>query len=199
MQESRHIYIREGIDYYYQHFFDRKNQIRVFELGFGTGLNALLTLDWSLQHTVPVLYATIERYPLPLSTLPSLNYPMQIESNHPSLSSMMTSMHEALHQQQFKHLTPNFTFEPRIGDFLEMELPPDIDVFYYDAFAPESQPAMWTKPILQKVYDSLANGGILVTFCAKGEFKRTLREIGFQVTSPPGPVGKREITRALKG
>ena len=188
VQESRHIFIEAGL----RPILERANNpVTVLELGFGTGLNAVLT--WQLADRlaeVMVRYISFEPYPIGISEAAALNYPQRIGMSPDSFL--------RLHEQPTADgvaLSEYFSLHRRAEDFLSANPSPVADLIYYDAFAPEQQPELWTVEAMRHAARWLRPGGSLVTYCAKGQFKRNLRAAGFRVTALPGPVGKREITR----
>lgn len=185
LQESLHIYIRHGLH------ACQKSPIHILEIGFGTGLNTILT---ALETNTPIFYESLETHPLPLSVVQTLNY----ASVYPKFD---TALFETLHTCNWNTpytLTPTFHFTKRLMSVQTFPPTPLYDIIYFDAFGPTSQPELWEEPVLQNMYNCLNKNGILVTFCAKGSVKRTLKKIGFVVESLNGPPGKREITRARK-
>lgn len=187
--ESEHIFIRMGL----QH--SSSPTPRVLEIGFGTGLNAFLTLLEAEQTRRPVFFTTIELHPVPEETFRLLNYPEQIAPTH-------TSDYEALHCTEWNKpvsITPWFTLHKIQGDFTLFPFIGTYDVIYFDAFAPDKQPEMWHLSLFEKLYRITAPGGILTTYCAKGSVRRMLQSAGYTVERLPGPPGgKREILRATK-
>lgn len=184
LTESRYIYIECGM------MHCRKDVVNILEIGFGTGLNAYLT---ALQTDKQVVFHTMELYPLDASILSGLNY------NHilPE-AGLWDSIHSAA-WNEYATITPRFTLHKINADFTCTELPKEVDVVYYDAFAPEKQPEMWNARLMTKLYDCMARQGILTTYCAKGIVRRNLVSTGFLVERLPGPPGgKREILRAVK-
>ncbi len=205
LQESRHIFLQAGLNYFIENSPTLpSSEIRIFEMGFGTGLNALLSLHWAIQNNSVLRYHTIEKYPVPLHVVNDLEYFKLLQDASNSLSQddllrYFIQMHQAMIQSlPTVMLHPNFQFFPIHGDILSSTLPSNIDLVFYDAFAPDCQQDLWTEALLLKVYQRMNPNAILVTFCAQGAFKRRLKKVGFHVTSPSGPIGKREITRAIK-
>jgi len=192
IQESSVVYLDAGIKYFHKLFPD-KITISVFEMGFGTGLNALLTYQYSVLSGVCIKYDTIEAFPITYDLANDLNYSSILKID----SSILADMHKAEWNKSYPlHNGFNFCKQEIL---LENYIPTKhYDVIYFDAFAPQSQAHLWESEMITKVYDMLVPGGILTTFCAKGSFKRTLKSAGFKVEAIPGPPGKREITRALK-
>ena len=164
---------------------------RVLEVGFGTGLNALLTWDEAEHARRPVSYTTLERYPLRLDEALSLGYG--------GADGRLRALHAAAWETPVT-LSPCFTLCKRQADFTTLPLPGGaFDLVYFDAFAPDKQPEMWTDERFSALFAALSPGGILTTYCAKGEVRRRLQRAGFGVERLPGPPGgKREILRARK-
>lgn len=165
--------------------------LRVLEIGFGTGLNAVVTAMATTKDR-KAHYISLELYPVEVQLIEKLNYGEQVDND----------LLMALHQAQWNApqvISPTFTLEKLQCDFTQCSLPTDIDVVYFDAFAPEKQPEMWDESLFKRIYDAMSNGGILTTYCAKGEIRRRLQRVGFiveRLAGPPG--GKREILRATK-
>ncbi len=191
IQESLYVFIQQGLDYWLER--NPGKEVRILEIGFGTGLNALLTLQHSSVKGIKVYYESWEAFPLPKDVLIKLNYPDLLRAaNH----------FEVLHQASWNKptaITPHFTLYKHDGDILLNSLPqaPDFDIVYYDAFAPSKQPDLWTEEVLRKVTETLAVNGIWVTYCAKGQLKRDLKSLGLTVETLPGPPGKKEMVRAF--
>lgn len=178
VQESMHVFIEAGLKYWWNKY---RKECRVFEMGFGTGLNALLTVNTGLK----VIYEAVEAFPLEQEITDALNYGM------PELA--------RLHSCAWNTVVPvTDTFSIKKVQASLQEYAPGIvvDVIYYDAFAPDVQPELWTEPMFAKMYGMLSPGGILVTYCSKGAVRRAMQAVGFKVEKLPGPPGKREIIRA---
>ena len=187
MQESLHVFIQAGLEYKAK----QQQSISIFEMGFGTGLNALLTLNYAQQHNVFVDYHAIELYPL---TVESINKLVQFPNfHHPNF----LELHQ-IKSNKMLNIGENFRFTKYLQDINDYKPSQLFDLIYYDAFAPSAQDELWTVEMFQKMYDMLDDGGCLVTYCAKGIVKRTLKSVGFNIESLPGPIGKREMTRAIK-
>lgn len=189
LTESQHIFIDCGL----RHI--SKSSLRVLEIGFGTGLNALLS---AMQTDIYQHYYTLELYPLPKEIVDSTDYHKAVDNDQ--ASKLFTSIHSAEWNKAVK-ITSSFTLQKIECDYTDSStmFPQDIDVVYFDAFAPEKQPEMWTEEHLRRIFDAMNKGGILTTYCAKGEIRRRLQSIGFTVERLAGPPGgKREILRATK-
>jgi len=194
LTEAQHIFIKNGVN---QLKDKQKEEISIFEMGFGTGLNAILTFQFAQQHQLKINYTTIEKYPILQSEIESLNYATLLNLSH-SEKETYQKMHLSK-PDQTKTISPYFEFKLFKNDIKHTELNQNtFDIIYYDAFAPQHQPQLWEESVLKKMYDSLTPDGFLITYCAQGQFKRTLKEIGFEVKPLPGPPGKREITKAIK-
>ncbi|MGM0498134.1 MAG: tRNA (5-methylaminomethyl-2-thiouridine)(34)-methyltransferase MnmD, partial [Bacteroidota bacterium] len=171
-----------------------RKDIHILEVGFGTGLNALLTILESRNSGKQVKYTAIEKYPLPLETVKQLNYEEQLSD---ASAEELLKLHEAA-WGEWQELPGQFLIRKQKTDLSIYQPDENFDLVYFDAFAPDKQPDMWSEDILKKMYACLSHGGILVTYSAKGLIKRRLKTIGFQVESLPGPPGKREMIRAIK-
>lgn len=195
LQESEHVFIQMGLAHHLQ-CHDAKNEISVFEVGLGTGLNALLTAMYAHDNKVRLEYSSIEAFPVPLSIINQLNYPSLFKTSeaikwfhqmHQSEWNERVRIHEHFYLRKIHDKLEHFT--PEVSTF---------DIVYFDAFAPNKQEEMWSALNLQKVYSMMKSGGTFVTYCAKGQLKRDLKTIGFSVETIPGPPGKKEIVRATK-
>ena len=186
LTESLHIY-RDCA------FLHRSNgtRLRLLEVGFGTGLNATVTAMVA-DSNHPVHYITLEKYPVGNDVLSALDYDKIVDK----------TLFNAIHQAPWDtpiEITPHFTIEKRLCDYTCDTLPGEIDVVYFDAFAPEKQPDMWTAEAFKRLYESMNSNATLTTYCAKGDIRRLLAATGFTVERIAGPVGgKREILRATK-
>ena len=186
--ESNHVFIKNGLHYALKKF--REEEINLFEMGFGTGLNAWLTVQEADIHQRKICYTTIEQQPLPLAEVQQLNY-----------AGANKRLFDQLHQapwEQPEPITPFFTLQKLQGDLKEWGTTQKFHLIYYDAFAPAAQPELWTVGIFDKIYPLLQPGGILVTYCAKGDVHRAMKAAGFRITKLAGPPGKREMLRAEK-
>ena len=191
IQESQHVFIKNGL-----YYFRDKETIDILEIGFGTGLNALLTLLAIENSSQKVDYVSLEKFPLPNELIQQLNYPTQLKIN-----TTQTALFNHLHTCKWNTNTPiskNFNLLKIEEDLANLKTTTTFDLIYFDAFAPEKQAELWTAEIFFKIYDFLKPKGILVTYCAKGVVKRTIKSVGFQIETLPGPPGKREMIRAVK-
>ena len=190
LQESVHVFIRNGLE----HFIatTQRKIVNVFEVGFGTGLNAWLTMMWSRDHHVPVHYTTIESFPLPAEVWQNLNY----------ADERGRAEFENIHTANWNEPVglPDYFTLHKVHDTIQyLDIKESVyDVIYFDAFAPNKQPEMWELQVLSKVTRSLVTGGVLVTYCAKGQVKRDLRSLGLNVETLAGPPGKKEMVRGSR-
>jgi len=190
IQESLHVFIRSGLK-----FITELNDINVLEVGFGTGLNALLSFIDSEETNRNIKYTSLEAYPLKWDLLSKLNYIDLI------FNGKYYAKYKKMHNcdwESFYILSPFFTLRKQNVKVQDVLFDNEFDVIYFDAFAPRVQPELWTEEIFTSMYKALKPGGILVTYCAKGSVKRALRYVGFELESIPGPPGKREMSRAIK-
>lgn len=189
-QESVHVYIEHGL----KHRLAGTNRVRVLEVGFGTGLNIWLTALEALPRTeIQFFVHTVEPFPLSWDVIAATH--LFTAHEHAALAQQMHSAPWNVPVQ----LLPNLQITKHSTPVLAAPLAHTFfDVIYFDAFAPEKQPEMWTPAVLTQMFEVLAPGGVLVTYCAKGQLKRDLRSCGFVVEALPGPPGKREMVRAVK-
>lgn len=191
LAESRHVYVDSG--WKLAAASSGGNPVRVFEVGFGTGLNAALTAEAALEARVPTEYYSVELYPLSPATST-----LYAETLSEPLRDTFQSANSAPWQQSSR-INPYFSLIKLEDSLLTMELPTQLDVIYFDAFAPEKQPEMWQESVFRKIYHAMNPGAILTTYCAKGAIRRLLATIGFKTERLPGPpAGKREILRATR-
>lgn len=193
VQESRHVFIKEGLDYIKSN--QDLNQINVLEVGFGTGLNAILASEWANENQIKVRFVTLEPYPLTESIYSQLNYAQFFVD--PTVQTRFLELHKA--PWETHHIQNDFFSihkkEQRLQDYQHVD---QFNVIFFDAFAPNKQSEMWELSVLSNAVGSLVNGGVLVTYCAKGQLKRDLMAVGAEVQTLAGPPGKKEMVRAVK-
>ncbi len=189
MQESMHVFIKNGLRAV------NKNlpEIKILEMGFGTGLNAILTLRENHVLQKHIHYTTVEAFPLPVSITDKLNY---FEYFGNPFQPFFQKMHAC---NWFENVAfGDFILHKIKSDMIELQLDGGYDLIYYDAFSPTHQPELWTFEVLHKIYEACNKGALLVTHCSKGTVKKTLERIGFKVETLEGALGKKEMVRALK-
>ncbi|WP_317194386.1 tRNA (5-methylaminomethyl-2-thiouridine)(34)-methyltransferase MnmD [Psychroflexus sp. ALD_RP9] len=191
IQEARHVFEQMGLNYYLNQ--GTFSQIKVLEAGFGTGLNALMTFNWAKLNTIKVHYKSLEAYPITEDEMEQLNFSSTFGDIEPEFK----KLHQAEWDSPFE-IHSLFTLEKMHQKFSELSESNWADIIFYDAFGPRVQPKLWEINILKKFYDALTTKGIFVTYCAKGQVRRNLEQLGFQVERLAGPPGKREMLRGIK-
>jgi tRNA U34 5-methylaminomethyl-2-thiouridine-forming methyltransferase MnmC len=190
--ESRHIFLEAGFNYIYK----PHKKIKILEVGFGTGLNALLTCVESEISQRYVEYNAIELYPLQENIYSIMNFDSLVK--HRDSHGIFLRLHRSPWNENV-HLTTSFSLykiRTSLNDYQpEKET---YDLVYFDAFGPDVQPDMWTREVFDKMAYGLKKDGVLVTYSTKGTVKRNLISAGFKIEKLPGPRGKREILRAVK-
>lgn len=190
LQEAYHVFIRSGLD-----MFGDGTEVRILEMGFGTGLNCFITWLEAQNRNLKVHYCGLEAYPISIDMAIELDYPVALgheesqslfESLHKSPWGRTARIHESFELMKVKGL---------LTDFNETS---SYDLIYFDAFGPRVQPELWTEAVFEKMYRALGQKGVLVTYSAKGSVRRALQAVGFEVERLPGPPGKREMLRGTK-
>ena len=192
INESNVVYIKNGIEFYLDQ--KRKKNIKVLEIGFGTGLNFLLTHIFLEKRKEKILYHTLEPFPLPNDIIKRLNYVKKIGEQY--LKTFELSHSEE--PDKIIDITEKIKFIKSKTSLEDIKLKDNYDIIFYDAFAPSKQPSMWERKNLEKIYAHMNHDSVLVTYCSSGQFKRDLKSIGFKVDVLPGPKGKKEMVRAIK-
>lgn len=191
IQESMHVFIEAGL----KPLLNQQETINLFEMGFGTGLNALLTLIEAEKHQQKINYQTVEAFPLEKEIVAGLNYCEQL--HQPQLKPLFEQLHASPWNQSI-NLTPWFTLQKDHTTLFNLSTAQLFNLIYYDAFAPNAQPELWTVDAFTQLFNMLTAGGILVTYCSKGDVRRAMQAAGFSIEKIPGPPGKREMVRARK-
>ncbi|HYG19468.1 MAG TPA: tRNA (5-methylaminomethyl-2-thiouridine)(34)-methyltransferase MnmD [Ohtaekwangia sp.] len=190
LQESNHVFIRNGLDFYLQSTAEKAS---IFEVGFGTGLNAWLTLRQARLRNLRIQYTAVEAYVLPEQIWSGLNYAEDEETRKDFEALHRAALNEPVKICNEFKLTK---LHQRLEDIDAMAAA--YDVVYFDAFAPNKQPEMWTLSVLSKIEGLMRPGALFVTYCAKGQLKRDLKSLGLIVETLEGPPGKKEMVRAQK-
>lgn len=194
VQEARHVFLKMGFD-----FFLEKNpetsQLNILEIGFGTGLNALLTLIHAENFQFVLNYEGVEAYPVAAEEIQQLNYLEAIDAE--SYEKVFDKMHQTDWETEAT-ITENFQLKKRQQTFETITDQNQHDLIYFDAFGARVQPELWGEAIFLKMYKALKSNGVLVTYAAKGSVRRAMQAVGFEVERLPGPPGKREMLRATK-
>lgn len=186
LRESRHVFIDNGLT-----LLAKKSELRVLEVGFGTGLNAILSLEFAGTHNTSITYCSLEPFPLREEEWKALNYSTLL----PHLEKEFFALHDSFWGEPVR-VHPKFTLLKLNEAAGSERVPGKFDVVFFDAFAPRVQPELWRPEIIAWCRQCLVPGGLLVTYCAQGQFRRDLRAAGFDIQSLPGPPGKREMTIA---
>ena len=194
VQEAKHVFLKMGLDFWMNENPDQ-NSLHILEIGFGTGLNALLTLMHAEKSSVNLLYEGVEAYPVSSEELAQLNYLEAADAQ--AFEAVFEKMHQ-LPWEQTEIITEAFQLKKRKQTFETLEDQDQHDLIYFDAFGARVQPELWEEPIFEKMYRALKAGGVLVTYAAKGSVRRAMQAVGFKVERLPGPPGKREMLRAVK-
>lgn len=194
IQEAEHVFIKNGLTYYLGNF-DKNNAAAVLEIGFGTGLNALLTAIYAQEHQKIIHYTGLEAYPITPKECEALNYGDLIKNN--GVQNIFESLHQASWEKEEK-ISAFFTLHKRNLYFEQFKDEQQYDLIYFDAFGARVQPELWNEKVFRAMYKGLHNTGVLVTYSAKGSVRRALQTVGFSVEKIPGPPGKREMLRACK-
>lgn len=189
VQEAYHVFIKNGL-----RLFDNRS-INILEIGFGTGLNAIITLIEAEKQNLKVNYTGIEAYPVSVEEALEMNYLQSLDAVEKL--PLFEKMHQFPFAEQFK-LSDNFNFEKRNMFFNEIDDINSFDLIYFDAFGFRVQPELWSTEIFKKMFHALKDKGVLVTYAARGVVKRSMQEVGFSVEKLAGPPGKREMMRAFK-
>lgn len=191
INESMHVFIEAGLNR-----LKGLDTINILEIGLGTGLNALLSCIQGEEKKLIINYIAIEPFPIEKETYDQLNYEECINDQNTKL--YFSKIHEAPWRQT-NTINSQFIIT-KLNNKLELYQPPVnfFNLIYFDAFSPDIQPELWSLPNFIKIFESLQQNGILVTYCAKGKVRRDLEAAGFITERIPGPKGKREMLRATK-
>ncbi len=194
IQEARHVFLKTGLAHYIGEF-PEKEEIAILEVGFGTGLNALLTYFEASKYERSINYVGVEAYPVSPEESVAMEYSSQLEEV--DASTIYTKLHDAMWEQPTV-ISKRFELTKRKQRFENITDSEAFDLIYFDAFGPRVQPNLWTEEIFSKMYIALKVGGVLTTYCAQGAARRAMQAAGFIVERLPGPPGKREMLRARK-
>lgn len=185
LTEAQYVYIKNGLER------TTKEHLNILEIGFGTGLNALVTADAFLkQDTIKSIhYHTLEKFPITNDIISQLNYGQLL---NPPREALFSQIHTADWEKD-EEIASSFTLHKQEIDLVTDALSGYFDLVYYDAFAPSKQAEMWQQEVIQKVVDTMTDGALLSTYCVQGNAKRAFRASGLQLKRLPGPPGKRHM------
>ena len=185
ISDSLHVFIKNGLKTVH------KENINILEIGFGTGLNVLLTIIENKKKKLN--FHTIEKYPITKEIYEKLNYCEKLKIENDILIDLHDKSWNKPHD-----INKHFTFHKHLTSVQKLSINLRFDIIYYDAFSPKKDNKMWSYKILSKMFNLLQYNGFLVTYCAQGEVKRTLKKIGFKVEILEGPLSKREMVKAIR-
>ena len=191
LQEALHVFVKTGLHHLLK---TEKTKLSILEIGFGTGLNALLTVIEAEKLKCKIDYVGVEAFPVLIEELNQLNYSEILPDNS---EDFFNSLHTSEWEKQTQ-LSSNFTLTKRNQLFEDISDKNAFDLIYFDAFGARVQPELWTKNIFSKMYNALKQNGVLVTYSAIGQVKRDMQDLGFKVERLSGPPGKRHMLRATK-
>ncbi|MCK0160321.1 tRNA (5-methylaminomethyl-2-thiouridine)(34)-methyltransferase MnmD [Allomuricauda sp. F6463D] len=189
VQEAYHVFIEHGLRLF------QNEHIKLLEIGFGTGLNALITLLEAPKQQLSIDYVGVEAFPVSIEEVKELDYCTQLGVE--AKESIFLNMHRVAWEEAVS-LTSQFSLLKQKKDFKDIDQQNLFNLIYFDAFGARVQPELWTENIFLKMYQVLKEGGVLVTYSAKGSVRRSMQAVGFIVERLPGPPGKREMLRATK-
>jgi tRNA U34 5-methylaminomethyl-2-thiouridine-forming methyltransferase MnmC len=186
LQEAQHVFIKHGIE-----LFKHQDSIQVLEMGLGTCLNAYLSSLWCMENGKHVRYVGVEAYPVEGAVIAQCLDALGV------VATKKRTFFTELNYGESQALE-SFELYPMHAAWNSLRFVEEFDLVYYDAFGPRAQAEMWNVQHFKIAYEALKSGGLLTTYCAKGQVKRDLKSVGFEVESRPGPIGKREMTLAWK-
>ena len=189
IQEAQHVFIKNGLKLF------SNQEISILEIGFGTGLNCFITFLEAVKLNLSINYIGVEAYPVLQNEIEKLNYVKELKAEE------FKEEFNLMHTNDWDRnstISTSFNLEKRQQFFNEIEIDNEIDLIYFDAFGARVQPELWTEAIFEKMFKALKSEGTLVTYSAKGNVRRAMQAVGFEVERLPGPPGKREMLRATK-
>lgn len=189
IQESNHVFVEAGLNFVIK---SNVSSVRIFEMGLGTGLNAFLTAIEAEKQKIEIDYTVVEKSPVSVQQVKALNYPHILKH-----TKWFHHIHNSLWDEPV-NINKYFILHKTQTDLFDFSSFDFFNLVYYDAFAPDAQPELWTKEIFEKLFRLLEPNGVLVTYCSKGDVRRGFKAAGFMVEKLPGPPGKREMLRAIK-
>lgn len=200
IQEAYHVFIKHGLHFYHElhchpELDSGSQSISILEIGFGTGLNAFITLIEAKKLKLNISYNGVEAYPVSANEIKALNYASAL--NKENGETLFKKLHKVSWEEEHQ-IDISFTLTKRKQFFSEICDKESHDIIYFDAFGARVQPELWTESIFKKMYQALKPKGILVTYSAKGSARRAMQAVGYTIERLPGPPGKREMLRGTK-
>lgn len=189
IQEANHVFLTHGF-----RILEQK-EIRLLEIGFGTGLNCFITFLEAEKRKKNMEYVGVEAYPVLHDEIGKLNFVSELNAGEKQ--GVFENMHKVSWEEKHQ-LSETFSLIKRKQFFKDIDDEDRYDLIYFDAFGPRVQPELWTEEIFSGMYKALKNKGVLVTYSAKGSVRRAMQSVGFSVERLPGPPGKREMLRGRK-
>ncbi|MDT0646799.1 tRNA (5-methylaminomethyl-2-thiouridine)(34)-methyltransferase MnmD [Zunongwangia sp. F260] len=193
VQEAQHVFIEMGLNYFVEN--SNAADVKILEIGFGTGLNAFITFLQLNRIQKKIIYTGVEAFPVEPAEIEKLNYAEVLSAEEKA--AVLLEIHKAPWEEEIE-VSEKFILKKQKKKFEDFEEKQAFDLIYFDAFGARVQPELWTEDIFRKMYEALMAGGVLVTYAAKGSVRRAMQAVGFIVERLPGPPGKREMLRAVK-
>ncbi len=196
INEANHVFLKHGLLFFNSQLISESNtnEIAILEIGFGTGLNAFLTLIEAEKQNLNINYVGVEAYPVKNEEIEILNYVELVSLKH---KSEFEKLHNSNWERQI-YISDYFKIKKEEKFFKDISSISEFDIVYFDAFGARVQPELWTEDIFKKMYDALRSNGVLVTYSAKGSARRAMQAVGFDVERLDGPPNKRHMLRAIK-
>lgn len=192
LQESKHVFLKSGLQFYLER--ENSNQVAILEIGFGTGLNFITAADYCAENNIKLDYCGIEAFPLDRKVIEEIGYAEYVPS---AIWEAYISKYELALTQEVS-INSSIDFQIAHNKVLDFDSQKLFDVIYFDAFAAIHQPEMWSDETLVHVTKFLKPGGVFVTYAITGNLKRSMKALGFAIEKAPGAPGKREMLRAIK-
>ncbi|HLS38302.1 MAG TPA: tRNA (5-methylaminomethyl-2-thiouridine)(34)-methyltransferase MnmD [Sphingobacterium bovisgrunnientis] len=192
LQESKHVFLKTGLQFYLER--ENATEAAVLEIGFGTGLNFILTAEFCISENIKLDYCGIEAFPLEREVIENIGYNAYVSEG--LWANYIQNYEQGLKQKV--HLNDGISLAIAHTKVLEFSSSKLFDVIYFDAFAAIHQPEMWSDETLAHVASFLKPGGVFVTYAITGNLKRSMKSLGFTIEKAPGAPGKREMLRAVK-
>ncbi|WP_299114924.1 tRNA (5-methylaminomethyl-2-thiouridine)(34)-methyltransferase MnmD [uncultured Winogradskyella sp.] len=193
INEANHVYLKHGLLFFLSEI-PKNREVSILEIGFGTGLNAFLTLIEAEKRQQNISYTGVEAYPVKQEEIEVLNYPELISTKY---EKEFNTLHDSTWEKQVE-ISKNFNITKEQKFFKDIAHSSKFDIVYFDAFGARVQPELWTEAIFKIMYKALKPEGVLVTYSAKGSVKRALKSVGFEIERLEGPPNKRHMLRAIK-